>query len=145
MIRSKESWHGRCPFVVIQPIMATKRYEGIDAYLAGVPATHRASLKKLRGQIKKLYPKATEHISYGMPLFKLDGHPLAGFRAAKRHSGLFVWSSTALGTLSDMLDGYDTATGTVRFAPDKPLPERIIKAVLGARAKEIKDRWGRKA
>ena len=125
--------------------MATKQYEGIDAYLAGVPATHRASLKKLRGQIKKLYPKATEHISYGMPLFKLHGHPLAGIRAAKRHSGLFVWSSTALGTLGDMLDGYDTAVGTVRFAPDKPLPERIIKAVLGARAKEIKDRWERKA
>jgi len=124
---------------------ATKQDKSIDAYLAAVPATHRAALKKLCGQIKKFYPKATEHISYGMPLFKLDGHPLAGFRAAKRHSGLFVWSSTALGTLADMLDGYDTAQGTIRFAPDKPLPERIIKAVLGARAKEIKDRWGRKA
>ena len=123
---------------------AAKQDKSIDAYLAAVPATHRAALKKLRGQIKKLYPKATEHISYGMPLFKLRGHPLAGFRAAKRHSALFVWSSTALGTLGDMLDGYDTATGTIRFAPDKPLPERIIKAVLGARAKEIKDRWGRK-
>ena len=123
---------------------ATKQHNSIDDYLASVPATHGATLKKLREQIKKLYPKATEHISYGMPLFKLQGHPLAVFRAAKRHSGLFVWSSTALGTLGDMLDGYDTATGTVRFAPDKPLPERIIKAVLGARAKEIKDRWGRK-
>ena len=124
---------------------ATKQCKSIDAYLASVPATHRPALKKLRGQIQKLYPKATEHISYGMPIFKLDGHPLAGFRAAKRHSGLFVWSSTALGTLGDMLDGYDTAVGTVRFAPDKPLPERIIKAVLGARAEEIKDRWRRKA
>ena len=123
---------------------ATKQDKSIDAYLAAVPATHRAALKKLRGRIKKLYPKATEHISYGMPLFKLDGHPLAGFRAAKRHSGLFVWSGTALGTLGDMLDGYDTAQGTIRFAPDRPLPERIIKAVLGARAKEIKDRWGHK-
>ena len=124
---------------------ASKKDKSIDAYLAAVPATHRTALKKLRGQIKKLYPKVTEHISYGMPLFKLDGHPLAGFRAAKRHSGLFVWSSTALGTLSDMLAEYDTAQSTIRFAPDKPLPERIIKAVLGARAKEVKDRWGRKA
>jgi uncharacterized protein YdhG (YjbR/CyaY superfamily) len=131
----------------MEPIMvtATKQDKSIDAYLAAVPATHRSALKKLRDQIKKLYPKATEHISYGMPLFKLDGHPLAGFRAAKRHSGLFVWSSTALGTLGDVLGGYDTAQGTIRFAPNKPLPERIIKAVLGARAKEIKDRWGRKA
>jgi uncharacterized protein YdhG (YjbR/CyaY superfamily) len=121
---------------------ATKQYKCIDDYLAAVPATYVAALKKLRGQIKKLQPKATEHISYGKPLFKLDGHPLAGFQAAKRDSGLFVWSSTALGTLGDMLDGYDTAQSTIRFAPDKPLPERIIKAILGARAKEIKDRWG---
>jgi len=66
-------------FDLIEQIMttATKQIEGIDAYLAGVPATHRAALNKLRGQIKKLYPKATEHISYGMPLFKLHGHPLA--------------------------------------------------------------------
>ncbi len=124
--------------------MATKKPESIDAYLAAVPATHRATLKKLRGQIKKLQPKATEHISYGRPLFKLDGHPLAGFQANKHHSGFFVWSSTVLGTLGDMLDGYDTAQSTIRFVPDKPLPERIIKVVLGARAREIKDRWGSK-
>jgi len=126
-------------------MMAATQYEATQAYLTGVPATHRAWLEKLRGQLKQLYPKATEHISYGMPLFKLAGHPLAGFRAAKRHSGLFVWSSTALGTLGDLLDGYDTAIGTVRFAPDEPLPERIIKAVLRARANEIQDRWGREA
>src|SRR4051812_42125244 len=98
---------------------ATKQDKSIDGYLATVPETHRAVLKKLRAQIKKLYPRATEHISYGMPLFKLDGHPLAGFRAAKRHSALFVWSGTALGTLGDLLEGYDTAQGTIRFAPDK--------------------------
>jgi uncharacterized protein YdhG (YjbR/CyaY superfamily) len=124
---------------MIEPIMT--KAKSIDAYLAAVPATRRAGLKKLRGQIKKLYPKATEHISYGMPLFKLDGHPLVGFRAAKHHSGLFVWSGTALGTLGNMLEGYDIGQGTVRFAPDKSLPERIVKAVLGARAKEIKSRW----
>jgi len=75
--------------------------------------------------------------SWTATCWRVSGRP-------KRHSALFVWSSTALGTLRDMLDGYDTAVGTVRFAPDKPLPERIIKAVLSARVKEIKDRWGRK-
>ena len=36
------------------------------------------------------------------------------------------------------------AKGTVRFAPDKPLPLSIVKAVLAARAEEIKKNWGRK-
>ena len=116
--------------------------QSIDAYLAAVPASHRAALKKLHGQFKKLYPNATEHISHGQPLFKLDGHPLGGFYAAKHHSSLFVWSSTVLGTLGDMLDGYDTAEGTVRFDPEKPPPVRIVKAILHARAKEIRERWG---
>jgi uncharacterized protein YdhG (YjbR/CyaY superfamily) len=121
---------------------ATAKPKSITAYVAAVPATHRGALKKLRGHFKKLYPEATEHISYGKPLFKLDGHPLAGFYAAKHHSSLFVWSDTALGTLGDMLDGYDTAEGTVRFDPDKPPPVHIVKAILDARAKEIKRRWG---
>jgi uncharacterized protein YdhG (YjbR/CyaY superfamily) len=116
----------------------------INTYLASVPATHRAVLKKLRTQIKKLYPMVTEHIGYGRPLFKLDGHPLAGFQAAKNHSSMFVWSGTAFKTLGKLLDGYDIGMGTIRFAPDKPLPERIVKAVLAARMKEIKARWGSK-
>ncbi|MEK7187918.1 MAG: DUF1801 domain-containing protein [Patescibacteria group bacterium] len=124
--------------------MPTKKPETIDAYLATVPETHRAGLKKLRSQIKKLYPRATEHISYGMPLFKLDGHPLAGFRAAKEHSAIFVWSGTALKTLGTLLKNYDTGMGTVRFPPNKLFPEKILKAILAARAREIKARWGKK-
>lgn len=116
----------------------------IDTYLASVPVTHRPVLKKLRLQIRKIYPKATEHIGYGRPLFKLDGHPLAGFQSAKNHSSIFVWSGSAFKSLGKLLDGYDIGMGTIRFAPDKPLPERIIKAVLAARAKEIKERWGGK-
>ena len=39
----------------------------IPEYLAATPATQRAGLKRLRNQIKKLYPTVTEHIGYGMP------------------------------------------------------------------------------
>jgi uncharacterized protein YdhG (YjbR/CyaY superfamily) len=120
----------------------TSKHENIDAYLATVAAHFRATLETLREQIRGLYPEATEHISYNQPLFKLDGHPLAGFYAAKHHCALFVWSDTALATLGDLLDGYDRTLGTVRFGPDRPLPEDIVKAIVEARAKEIRDRWG---
>lgn len=115
----------------------------IPAYLATVPLTHRPALVTLRKTIKKLYPRVTEHISYRIPLFKLDGHPLVAFRASKNHLGLFVWSGKALGTIpKSVLKGYDLGKGTVRFSPEKPLPERVVKAVLAARAKEIKKQWG---
>src|SRR4051794_38693046 len=99
------------------------RAKDVAEYIAAAPATHRPALKKLRSQMKKYYPKAIESISYGMPLLKLDGHPLAGFRAAKNHIGMFVWSGTVISKLGTILKGYDTAKGTVRFAPDKPLPD----------------------
>jgi uncharacterized protein YdhG (YjbR/CyaY superfamily) len=122
--------------------MSTTRPASIDDYLAAVPETHRAPLSDLREQIKALYPRATEHISYGKPLFKLDGHPLGGFYAAKQHSSLFVWSDTALAKLAEMLDGYDTAESTVRFPPDQRLPEALVQAILDLRAEEIRERWG---
>ena len=118
--------------------------KNIDAYIATVPMTHRPALMKLRAQIKKWHPLATEHIAYGRPLFKIDGHPLLAFRVTKKHSSVFVWSGTALKALGDLLDGYDTEMGTVRFAPDTPLPERLLKAILRARVKEIQVRWGGK-
>lgn len=112
-------------------------------YIASVQPAHRAALKALRAQIKKLYPRATEHISYGVPLFKLDGHPLCAMNSTKKHLGFFVWSNTVLPKLGTLLKGYDTGKGTVRFMPEKPLPVKIVKAVLAARAKEIKERWGK--
>lgn len=109
----------------------------LAAYYKALPTTHAPALKKLRVQIQKLYPTAVEQISYGMPLFKLDGKPLGGMHAAKNHSAIFVWSSTALRPLKKMLANYETSTGTVRFPPDKPLPLKVVKAIFASRAKEI--------
>ena len=116
----------------------------INEYIASIPASHRPALKILRAQMKKLYPKSTEHIGYGRPLIKLDGHPLGGFQSAKNHSSLFVWSGTAFTKIRTLLKDYDTAMGTIRFPHDKPLPLKIVKAILAERAKEIAARWPKK-
>lgn len=112
--------------------------ESIDDYFATVPETHRDALHDLYTKITRLCPDATGHIRYSMPFFKLDGQPLGGFKAFKRHSALYVWSDTALGRLGDLLQGYDTAESTVRFPPDQPLPEHVVKAVLDERVQEIR-------
>ncbi len=118
--------------------------KSLAAFYKALPKTHAPALKKLRAQIKKLYPTAVEQISYGMPLFKLDGKPLGGVQAAKNHSAIFVWSGTALRPLKKMLAGYDTSTGTVRFPPQKPPPLKVVKAILASREKEIRKALGTK-
>jgi uncharacterized protein YdhG (YjbR/CyaY superfamily) len=112
--------------------------KSLAAYYKALPKTHAPELKKLRAQIKKLYPTAVEQISYGMPLFKLNGKALGGIQAAKNHSAIFVWSSTALRPLKKMLADYDTSTGTVRFSPEKAPPLKIVKAIFASREKEIR-------
>jgi uncharacterized protein YdhG (YjbR/CyaY superfamily) len=110
----------------------------IDTYIATVPTTHYASLKHLYEQIKQFYPQATEHSSHKKPFFKLDGQPLVGFYASKQHSALFVWSDLVFKMMGDQLKGYDASGSTLRFAPDQVLPDDIVKAILDARAAEIK-------
>jgi uncharacterized protein YdhG (YjbR/CyaY superfamily) len=113
-------------------------FDDVADYLAAVPDTHRAALETLYAQIKRFYPEVSEHIKWSQPLFKLDGQTLCAFKAHKNHSALGVWSDSALGRLADTLDGYDYAQSTVRFAFDQPLPDKIVKAILDERAKEIR-------
>jgi uncharacterized protein YdhG (YjbR/CyaY superfamily) len=116
--------------------------EDIDAYLKTVPETHLAALVQLRDEIRTLCPDATEHISYGHPLFKYHGHPLVGFSAHKKHSSFFVWSDKAFGALSEALKSYDIAESTLRFAPDEPPPLEVLKTIVEFRKQEIEERWG---
>jgi len=62
--------------------------KNVDEYLAGVPKEARATLEKLRKTIKAAAPRATEVISYQMPMYKQNGM-LVGFAAFKDHCSLF--------------------------------------------------------
>src|SRR6266545_3848768 len=78
----------------------------IDAYLAALSEEQRAVLQKLRATIKAIAPEAAESISYGMPTYKYE------------------------------LKQYYTSKGTIRFAPDKPLPEELVVRLVKTRMAE---------
>jgi uncharacterized protein YdhG (YjbR/CyaY superfamily) len=59
-----------------------------------------------------------------MPAFIYTGRPLLGFRAAQKHLSISPFSPAAIEACSDRLDGFDLAKGTIRFTPDRPVPER---------------------
>jgi len=101
----------------------------IDEYLAQVSDDKRAALQALREVIRAAAPEAEECISYKMPAFRLNGM-LVGFAAAKHHCALYAWNGSAVGLLADELSGYDTSKGTIRFTPDKPLPEALVRRLV---------------
>ena len=53
-----------------------KKVTNTSDYFAALPADQRAALEKIRKQILAIAPGAEEHLSYGLPAFKLNGHPL---------------------------------------------------------------------
>ncbi len=59
-----------------------KKFASVAAYLRAVPPAPRAALQQLRKTIKAAAPKATEVISYGIPMFKHHGM-LVGYAAIR--------------------------------------------------------------
>ena len=114
----------------------------VDAYLAALPDDKRRTLSRLRAQIKAAVPEATEGISYGMPTYKLDGRPVVYFGSAATHLSLYAISDTdAQGEQIAELKQYDTSgKGTVRFAPDKPLPAALVRKLVKANVARIRSR-----
>ncbi len=109
--------------------------EPIDEYLAKTTPAQRAALTRLRKTIRASAPRAEECISYGLPAFRQDG-ALVAYGATKRHCALYLMSATTAAAHARELEGYDTSKGTVRFAPDEPLPATLVRKLVRARLAE---------
>jgi uncharacterized protein YdhG (YjbR/CyaY superfamily) len=107
----------------------------VDKYLAKVPKDQRAALQKLRKLIKSLVPKATERISYQIPMFFYNG-PLVSIAAFKNHCSFFVQSLSIMQKHKAVLKSYETTKSAIHFTPDKPLPVSLVKMFVNERLTE---------
>ncbi len=114
----------------------------MDEYLASVSEPARTSLNKIRAAIRSAAPpEATECISYGIPTFQYKGM-LASFAAFSNHCSLFPGAGPTI-EFKDQLKNFQTSKGTIRFAPDKPLPTTLVKKLVKARVAENERKRGR--
>ena len=104
----------------------------IDEYLAALNDDQRRALAKLRKTIKATAPQAEESISYGLAAFRQNGM-LVGFGATPNHCALYLMSGTVFKGFKKELEGYDLSKGTIRFAPEKPLPVSLVRKLVKAR------------
>jgi uncharacterized protein YdhG (YjbR/CyaY superfamily) len=109
----------------------------VDRYLAALDEPKRSTLEQLRASILEVIPEAEQCISYGMPAFRIGGKVVAGFAAFKNHLSYLPHSGSVLSTLADEVSGYESSKGALRFAIDKPLPERLVKKLVAARLREL--------
>lgn len=107
----------------------------VDAYLAQVDPAFVPALYDLRALILTVAPKAEEGISYGVPSYTWNG-PLVAFGAAKKHCAFYGMSPKVLDGFKSELKGFSTSPGTIRFTPDRRIPEAIVRAIVEARMDE---------
>lgn len=115
--------------------MAKPMPETTRGFLAVLPAPQRQALEHLRGVIIAAAPEAEEYVGYGIPAFRHNG-ALVSFGAAKNHCALYVQSPAVMEALATELEGLDTSKGTVRFTPDKPIPDALVTRLVQARLDE---------
>ncbi len=106
----------------------------VDEYIALHPPSIKAGLDLLRKTIKTAAPGAEELISYQMPAYRLKGM-LAFFSAAKKHYGFYPTASPMM-AFREKLKSYETSKGAIRFPLDKPIPVKLITAMVKWKVRE---------
>ncbi len=110
----------------------------VDEYIDAAPEPQQSTLRQLRAALAALLPDAEEGLSYGVPAFKVDGTPVAGYAYFKGHCGFYPHSEAVLSQVDPkLLAGYKTARGTLRFPIDAPLPEELVERLVAIRLREL--------
>ena len=109
----------------------------VDEYLAAAPQPHRTTLEQVRKTLRSLLPDAEETISYGVPAFKVNGEAVAGYAFFKNHCSYFPHSGSVLPVVAEALSGYEWSKGTLKFAPETPLPEELVRRLVEVRLAQL--------
>ncbi len=96
-----------------------------------------AELERVCDLVRRTLSEVEEGQSYGMPAFKYKGRPLLGFRAAKSHLSLFPFGSAGVDDVRAELPGFDLSSGTIRFTPERPVPDAVLDKLVRFKQREI--------
>jgi len=107
----------------------------IDAYLAPLPEAQRAALQHLREVIAAAAPEAEESISYAMPALRYRGRPVVSYLAARKHLSLFPMGYHT--ELAKELEPFKALKGTLRFTPERPIPDDVLTRLVKGRIAEL--------
>jgi len=126
----------------------TVRPTSITEYINDAPKEARKKLREMRACIRKAAPGAKENLKWGMPAFS-HHRILVTFAAFEHHIGFYPTPSAVKAFVKE-LSKFVTASSSIQFPLDKPLPLALIRRITEFRVQECtqedaKWRTGRKA
>ena len=115
----------------------------VDDYLAGLPpGPERTELERLHRLITGHVPGLRQATSHAMPCYTYRGSPIAAVILRRNHIAWYPYSGSVLGELAAELSGYSQSPGTLRFTATTPLPDRLVRRLLGVRMRLVDARLG---
>ena len=111
----------------------------IDEYLAGLEEPDRDVIARVYDIARETAGETEQGMSYGMPALLYRGKPVLSVMRAKKHIGVYPFSGRVPDAVADALGDAEHAKGTIRFAPERPLSDDAVRAIVTARMAEIDD------
>ncbi len=118
-----------------------KRPASITEYIDAAPKEARKKLREMRACIRASAPGAKESLKWGMPAFSYE-RILVTFAAHKNHIGFYPTPS-AVKAFANELSKFATASGSIQFPLEKPLPLPLIRKIAAFRVRESIEKDGK--
>ena len=110
------------------------RPKTITEYINAAPKDAQKKLREMRACIRAAAPGATESLKWGMPAFS-SKRILVTFAAFKHHIGFYPTPSALKAFAKDLLK-FTSASASIRFPLEKPLPLPLIRKITAFRVQE---------
>ena len=113
----------------------------ITEYINAAPKEAQKKLRQMRACIRAAAPGAKESLKWGMPAFSY-GRILVTFAAFKHHIGFYPTPS-AVRVFAKDLEKFATASSSIQFPLEKPLPLPLIRKITAFRVRESIEQDGK--
>ena len=110
------------------------RPKTITDYINAAPRDARKKLREMHACISASAPGAQESLKWGMPAFSYR-RILVTFAAFEHHIGFYPTPSAVTAFAKD-LSNYVTASASIQFPLEKPLPLSLIRKITEFRVRE---------
>jgi uncharacterized protein YdhG (YjbR/CyaY superfamily) len=110
------------------------RPKTITEYINGAPKKAQKKLREMRACIRASAPGAKESLKWGMPAFSYE-RILVTFAAFEHHIGFYPTPSAVKAFAKDV-SKFVTASASIQFPLEKPLPLPLIRKITAFRVRE---------
>lgn len=109
----------------------------VSDYLNKFDGDERAAMERVYAMGREVAPEAVEGTSYAMAALIYRGKGLIATVRGKSFLSIYPFSGVVIANHLNILDGFETTTGSIHYSAEKQLPDAALRHIIEARRDEI--------